>query len=179
MDLRLVGVLLLIPLLDVMLLVILATQLGAVATVALVVLTALIGLLLVRAEGRHTLRKLESKVAAGEIPTDELLDGGLILVAGALLLTPGLVTDLVGLVLVIPPSRYPVRVLLKKYVVTPYLDAKARGMVSGSVYTGGFPGASETGGGRTVEVDEADYRFDDADDRDRDSRDGGTGTPED
>ena len=93
MDLRLVGVLLLIPLLDVMLLVILATQLGAVATVALVVLTALVGLLLVRAEGRHTLRKLESKVGAGEIPTDELLDGGLLLVAGALLLTPGLVTD--------------------------------------------------------------------------------------
>jgi UPF0716 protein FxsA len=174
MDLRLVGVLLLVPLLDVMLLVVLATQFGAVATVALVVLTALVGMLLVRAEGRHTLRKLESKVGAGEIPTDELLDGALLLVAGAMLLTPGLVTDLIGLVLVLPPTRYPVRVLLKRYVVTPYIDAKARGMVTGSVYTGGFPGAGETGGGRTVEVDESDYRFEDSDDRDRDPRDAGT-----
>ena len=179
MDLRLVGVLLLIPLLDVMLLVILATQFGAVATVALVVLTALVGMLLVRAEGRHTLRKLESKVGAGEIPTDELLDGALLLVAGAMLLTPGLVTDLVGLVLVLPPTRYPVRVLLKRYVVTPYIDAKAGGMVTGKVYTGGFPGVGETGGGRTVEVDESDYRFEDADDRDRDPRDTGTRTSED
>ncbi|PSQ10491.1 membrane protein FxsA [Halobacteriales archaeon QS_5_70_15] len=179
MDLRLVGVLLLIPLLDVMLLVILATQFGAVATVALVVLTALVGMLLVRAEGRHTLRKLESRVGTGELPTDELLDGALLLVAGALLLTPGLVTDFVGLVLVLPPTRYPVRVLLKKYVVTPYIDAKAGGMVTGKVHTGGFPGAGETGGGRTVEVDEDDYRFEDAGDRDRDPRDTGTRTSED
>jgi UPF0716 protein FxsA len=80
-------------------------------------------------------------------------------------------------VLVLPPTRYPVRVLLKKYVVTPYIDAKAGGMVTGKVYTGGFPGAGETGGGRTVEVDEDDYRFEDADDRD--PRDTGTRTSED
>lgn len=156
MDLRVVGVLLLVPLLDVMLLVILATGLGPVdlglpLTVAIVVLTALVGMLLVRAEGRHTLGKIQRKLARGELPTDELLDGAFLLIAGALFLTPGIVTDLVALVLVLPPTRYPVRLLTKKYVVTPYAEAKTEGFATGNVYIGGFPrsdaGASNRGRG--------------------------------
>jgi UPF0716 protein FxsA len=179
-DLRVIGVLLLIPLLDVMLLVTLATpigpiDLGAAATVALVVLTALVGLLLVRAEGRHTLRKLQEKVARGEVPTDELLDGAMLLVAAVLLLTPGIVTDLLGILLVLPPTRHPLRVALNKYVVVPYADAKAGGMISGAAYSGGFPGGvggvGGTGGGerREVNLDDEDVNFDDTD-RDRDRR---------
>ncbi len=164
MDLRVIGVLLLIPLLDVMLLVVLATPnlLGPVVTVALVVLTALIGLLLVRAEGRHTMRRMQRKLERGDPPTDELLDGGLLLIAGALMLTPGLVTDLVGLLLVVPVTRYPIRVATKRYVVTPYLDAKTGGFATGGVYTAGFPQGEEP-----VDIDEEYYRFTDADD-DRD-----------
>ncbi|PSQ36494.1 membrane protein FxsA, partial [Halobacteriales archaeon SW_12_69_24] len=124
MDLRVIGVLLLVPLLDVMLLVVLATRIGPVPTVAIVVLTAFIGLLLARAEGRHTMAKIQEKLARGEPPTDELLDGGLLLVAGALMLTPGLVTDLIGLILVLPPTRYPIRLATKKYVLMPYAEAK-------------------------------------------------------
>jgi UPF0716 protein FxsA len=187
MDLRVIGVLLLVPLLDVMLLVILATGLGPIsigpaATVALVVLTALIGLLLVRAEGRHTVERLQRKLAGGEVPTDELLDGAFLLVAGALMLTPGLVTDLLGFVLVLPPTRYPLRVAVKKYVVTPYVDAKTGGLATGNVYIGGFPGDDDAGGegfpggfpgpgdspdgdprGDAVDVSEDDYEFTDPD----------------
>lgn len=152
MDLRVIGVLLLVPLLDVMLLVILATGLGPVtigpvATVALVVLTAFIGLLLVRAEGRHTLARIQRKLGSGEVPTDELLDGALLLVAGAMMLTPGIVTDLIGLVFVLPPTRYPIRVALKKYVVSPYVDAKTGGFATGNVYMGGFPDQEGDGEG--------------------------------
>lgn len=166
MDLRLIGVLLLIPLLDVMVLVLLATSLlSPVLVVALVVLTAFIGLLLVRAEGRRTLARLQRKMARGEAPTDELLDGAMLLVAGAFFLTPGLVTDFLGLVLVLPPTRYPLRVAVKKWVVTPYVDARTEGFATGQVYTGGFPGpeSSTAGGDGTVDVDEDDYRFEDAD----------------
>lgn len=166
MKLRLVGVLLLIPLLDVMVLVLLATTLlSPLLVVALVVLTALVGLLLVRAEGRRTLARLQRKVARGEVPTDELLDGAMLLVAGAFFLTPGIVTDLVGLVLVLPPTRYPFRVAVKKYVVTPYVDARTEGFATGEVYTGGFPGpeSSAASGDSPVDVDEDDYRFEDAD----------------
>ena len=134
-----------IPVLDVVLLVYVATLIGGVATVALVVLTALIGLLLVRAESRYTLGNLQRKLAAGELPTTELMDGGLLLVAGAFLLTPGLVTDLVGLLLVLPPTRFPIRVAITRWVVAPYLEERSGGMFSGNVYTFGFPGESGMG----------------------------------
>lgn len=140
--LRLIGVLLLIPLLDMLLLVGLATSafIGWEVLVLLVVLSALVGMLLVRAEGRHTLRKIQRKTARGELPTDELLDGLLLLVSGVLLLTPGLVTDLLGFLLVLPPTRYPIRAAVKKWVIVPYADAKSSGFVTGNVYVGGFPG---------------------------------------
>ena len=147
--LRLIGLLLLIPLLDAVLLVVFGWYFNWVLVVLLVVLTALVGLLLVRAEGRHTLRKIQRKAASGEAPTNELLDGALLLVAGAFLLTPGLVTDAIGLLLVIPLTRYPIRALLKKFVIVPYADEKTGGFVTGNVYLGGFPdermGGSGTG----------------------------------
>lgn len=134
-----------IPLVDVVLLVYVASVIGGVETVLLVVLTALIGMLLVRAEGRHTLGRLQRKLAAGAAPTGEVLDGALLLVAGAFLLTPGLVTDLIGLLLVLPPTRYPIRVGLTRWVVVPMLEKGSGGFVSGNVYTFEFPGGSGVG----------------------------------
>ena len=143
MVLRVLAALLLIPLADALLLVYVATRIGAVPTVALVVLTALVGLLFVRAEGRHTLRRLQEKAARGEPPTDELLDGGLLIAAGAFLLTPGLVTDAIGFLLVLPPTRYPIRIALKRWVIVPRLDERSDGFVTGRVYTAGFPGGGD------------------------------------
>ncbi|MFB6171605.1 MAG: FxsA family protein [Haloarculaceae archaeon] len=161
MDLRVIGVLLLVPLLDLLLLVVVADFVGLVPTVALVVLTALLGMLFVRAEGRHTIRKIQEKTARGDLPTDELLDGGLLLIAGAFLLTPGIVTDALGFLLAIPVTRYPVRVAVKRYVAVPYIDAKTGGFATGDVWTQGFPEGA-------YDVPEDDYHFDDVDD-DRDS----------
>ncbi|CAI49072.1 FxsA domain protein [Natronomonas pharaonis DSM 2160] len=189
MRLRVIGLLLLVPVVDILLLVVLATRLGPVtigpvATVAVVVLTALLGLLFARAEGRHTLRKIQRKLANGDAPTNELLDGLLLIIAGTLMLTPGVITDFIGLLLVLPPTRYPIRIATKKYVVTPFLDDKTGGFASGNVYVGGFPGGDETAGqgfpggggpgggfpgdasgpdaaGDTVEMGEADYEFTD------------------
>ena len=163
MLLRIIGLLLLIPLFDIVLLVFVATQLGPVPTVVLVVLTALIGLLLVRAEGRHTARKIQTKLQRGQLPANELLDGGLLIAAGALLLTPGLVTDLVGLLLVIPPTRYPVRVATKRFVVRPYINARTGGLYAGTAYTGGFPDPEdqEYDTRDTYDVDRDDYNVED------------------
>ncbi|WP_440988796.1 FxsA family protein [Haloarchaeobius baliensis] len=139
--LRYIGLLLLIPLLDAILLVAIAAWgfLGPIETVALVVLTGLVGMFLVRAEGRRTIRKIQRKLAEGKPPTDELMDGGLLIAAGAFLLTPGFVTDALGVLLTIPITRVPIRVVLKKYVVTPYIDEQVGGMASGNVWTYGFP----------------------------------------
>ncbi|ACV47694.1 MULTISPECIES: FxsA family protein [Halomicrobium] len=146
--LRVIAVLLLIPLLDALLLVVAATQfdtLSAAVVVLLVVVTALVGMLLVRAEGRHTLRRIQEKLATGEVPTDELVDGGFLVAAGAFFLTPGFVTDLLGLLLALPITRAPIRMAAKRWIITPYLDAKAQGFVSGNVYVGGFPGQGDAG----------------------------------
>ena len=142
--LRIIGLLLLIPLFDAVLLVAVAGWIGAPLTVALVVLTALIGMLLVRAEGRHTARKVRERVERGQLPGDELLDGALLIAAGAFLLTPGLVTDAVGLLLVVPVTRWPIRTALKRWLVVPYIDRKTGGIASGNVYVGGFPNGADT-----------------------------------
>ncbi|PSP89515.1 membrane protein FxsA [Halobacteriales archaeon QS_4_69_34] len=162
MWLRIVGALLLIPLLDAVVLVVVASQVegfGAVGIVALVVLTALVGLGLVRAEGRHTVRKLRRRVERGELPTEELLDGGLLIAAGAFLLTPGFVTDAAGFLLVAPPTRWPIRAAVERFVVAPSLDRKTGGIATGSAYLGGFP---DPGDGREVDADgyEVDARGD-------------------
>ncbi|MDH5019313.1 FxsA family protein [Halobacterium rubrum] len=131
--------LLLVPLTDAIFLVFVAGELGWQVTVALVVLTALLGTLFVRAEGRATLAKLQQSLARGQPPTDELVDGGLLIAAGAFLLTPGLVTDALGFLLVFPVTRAGFRWAVKRYV-TPKVDAKTGGFATGNVYTFGFPG---------------------------------------
>ena len=149
--LRLIAALLLIPLLDVLLLALVAFPLlGWKVTVLVVVLTALLGMLLVRFEGRRTLKKIQRSLVKGEPPTDELVDGALLIAAGAFFLTPGLVTDAVALILTLPPTRLPVRWALKKWVLVPMADEKTGGFATGNVYIGGFPpddGPGPTGQG--------------------------------
>lgn len=156
---RVLIVLLVIPLVDALFLVYVASLIGAVPTVALVVLTALIGLLLVRAEGRHTLRRLQEQLATGEVPTDSILDGGLLIAAGAFLLTPGLVTDAIGFLLVLPPSRFVIRTIVKRWVVVPVLDRKTDGLVTGNIYTVGF-GEADTSPGDAVDLGTDAYHID-------------------
>ncbi|MFB6139416.1 MAG: FxsA family protein [Halosimplex sp.] len=174
--LRYLALLLLVPLLDSLFLVFVATQIGAPLTILVVVLTALLGLLLVRAESRHTVRKIQRKLAAGELPTDELLDGAFLLVAGALTLTPGLVTDALGILLVVPFTRAPIRWVVREKVIVPYLDRKSGGFGTGNVYIGGFPfdqsgqgpgGTGPTGtSGDTYDLDDDAYDVDFDDDGD-------------
>ena len=142
----LLALLLVVPLADALFLVFVATRLGWTLTVALVVLTAILGMLLLRAEGRATLARVQRKLARGEPPTDELLDGGLLIASGAFLLTPGLVTDALGFLLALPITRVPIRLGVKRYVVVPYVDSQTDGFASGSVYIGGFPGGDGESG---------------------------------
>ncbi len=148
---------LIVPLVDAALLVWVGTSIGWVPTVLLVVLTALLGTIFVRAEGRRTLRQLQQSLAAGRPPADELLDGGLLIAAGALLLTPGLLTDALGFLLVLPVTRVPIRSILKERVLVPRLDETTGGFVTGRIYTTGFPtdraGESD---GTTIDIDSPD-----------------------
>ena len=97
--------LLVVPLAEIYVLIEVGSEVGAVAAVALVVLTAVVGAALMRAQGLATLLRARAAMARGETPALEMLEGAVILVAGALLLTPGFLTDAVGFACLVPSVR--------------------------------------------------------------------------
>ena len=107
--LRLVLLFTIVPLVELYLLVKMGTVVGVAPTVALVIFTGIIGAWLARVQGLGVVQRLGTDMAEGRLPTDALIDGLLILVAGAVLLTPGLLTDAVGFVLLVPRGRAVVR----------------------------------------------------------------------
>ncbi len=98
-------VFLLVPLVEIYLLVQVGGLIGAGWTVFLVVFTAILGAWLVRIQGIATLGRVQATLQRGELPAIEMLEGLLILVAGALLLTPGFFTDGVGFIFLVPGLR--------------------------------------------------------------------------
>lgn len=109
MLIRLVLLFTVVPLVELTILVQLGRWMGLGATVALVLATGIAGAWLARWQGVAVLRRIQGDLAEGRMPAGALLDGALILAAGAVLLTPGLLTDLVGLALLVPPLRALVR----------------------------------------------------------------------
>lgn len=94
-----------IPLVEIYFLIQIGEVIGAWPTILLVVLTAVIGLGLLRWQGFSTLMRFQNEVASGQVPAMPMFEGLLLVVAGALLLTPGFVTDTFGFLLLIPPLR--------------------------------------------------------------------------
>ncbi len=102
---RLLLLFTLVPALELALLIVIGQRLGVLPTIALILITGLIGAWLARREGSRTWREFRAALATGRVPGDELQQGLAILIGGALLLTPGVFTDLFGLLLLLPPSR--------------------------------------------------------------------------
>ncbi len=96
---------LLVPLIEIYFLIAVGGVVGAGPTILLVVFTAMLGAFLVRAQGFSTLARARTHLARVQLPAMEALEGLLLFVAGALLLTPGFFTDAVGFVFLIPPLR--------------------------------------------------------------------------
>lgn len=98
-------VVLIVPFAEIYLLLGVGSIVGAFPTIVLVVFTAVLGAWLLRQQGFSTFRRFQESLARGEIPAYEMIEGPLILVGGALLLTPGFITDIVGLACLIPSTR--------------------------------------------------------------------------
>ena len=96
---------LLVPLVEIYFLIKVGSVIGAIPTVALVVFTALLGAMLLRFQGWATLTRSRQVLEQGQLPALEMLEGVLLVFAGALLLTPGFVTDAIGFVFLVPPLR--------------------------------------------------------------------------
>ncbi|HCL68785.1 MAG TPA: exlusion protein FxsA [Gammaproteobacteria bacterium] len=98
-------VFMLVPIVEMWILIEVGGWIGALPTIGLVVVTATLGLSLLKRQGLSTLLSARQKMNEGSIPATELVSGVMLAVGGALLLTPGFVTDMVGLVLLIPQTR--------------------------------------------------------------------------
>lgn len=94
-----------IPILEIFFLIKVGEVIGAWKTIFLVVLTAVIGAALLRQQGLSTLARLQGNLSQGKIPAQEMVEGVLLAVGGALLMTPGFVTDTIGFLCLIPPTR--------------------------------------------------------------------------
>jgi UPF0716 protein FxsA len=95
----------LVPLVELFLLIEIGRRIGAMPTIALVLLTGALGALLAKREGARTLGRFRSDLASGRMPEDPLMNGVAILIGGAVLITPGILTDILGFALLVPTTR--------------------------------------------------------------------------
>ncbi len=144
-----------IPVIELLLLIELGERLGLVPTLTLVLATGLVGGVLARWQGTEALRDVQRAMATGRAPTREMGAGALFLVGAALLLTPGVLTDVAGFALMVPAVRRGVaEVLIQR--------ARESDRVHVHVHTGGVPGGGtpfqRQDDGDVVDLDESEVR---------------------
>ncbi|GAK54769.1 FxsA cytoplasmic membrane protein [Candidatus Vecturithrix granuli] len=103
-----------IPALEIYILITVGSMIGAFNTLILIILTGVTGAYLAKLEGMHTVLKIQANLQQGIMPAEELIDALIILAAGLMLLTPGFLTDITGLLLLIPQVRFYVKRWLRK-----------------------------------------------------------------
>jgi UPF0716 protein FxsA len=132
-----------IPILEMVVLIQVGQQIGALWTIVLVLLTAFIGINLLRYQGLSTLSRATWRMQSGQIPAQEMLEGILLAVGGALLLTPGFVTDTVGFLLLVPFTRQ---------FFASRLMGRFKSFASANVTGGGFGAGGFSKGGFNTDI---------------------------
>lgn len=110
----LVVLFIVVPIAELAIIIQVGQEIGVLATVAVLVLDSILGSLLMRSQGRAAWRRFTEATSAGRPPAGEVIDGALVLLGGAFLLTPGFISDLFGLALLLPPSRAVIRGFLAR-----------------------------------------------------------------
>ena len=122
------------PVVEMWLLITVGTEIGAMATIGLVLLTAVVGAKLLREQGFATLWRGQRKLEEGKLPAQEIVEGIILAVSGALLLTPGFITDVIGFAGLIPP----IRALFVSRLISKMVVAPMGGQASGFYYQQGM-----------------------------------------
>jgi UPF0716 protein FxsA len=112
--LALLALFIVVPLAELYVILKVGDAIGALWTILLLAADSVLGSLLLRAQGRSVWGRFNETMAAGRVPHRELIDGVLIIFGGAFLITPGFLTDIVGLLLLLPPTRSVVRRMLAR-----------------------------------------------------------------
>ncbi len=188
MALILLAVFIGLPLLEVAVFIQVGGVIGVWPTIAATIATALAGSLLLRAQGLAVLMRARTQMDQGQLPAREMFEGVCLVLAGALLLVPGFVTDVIGLLLFVPPLREMLRLMIARHIAAKAARGEARVFVDGvemrgdrpSGGPGGGPGGGprRTPGGKKGPVIDGEYedlspgdgRADDGGDDDEDSK---------
>jgi UPF0716 protein FxsA len=134
-----------VPLAELYVIIQVGEAIGVLPTIALLLADSILGSMLMRAQGRLAWRRFTEAVQAGRPPARETLDGALVLLGGAFLLTPGFLSDILGVVLLLPPTRALVRRLLARRLLGRMTASMTRGPRGGF----GRPGAYDVEGTAT------------------------------
>jgi UPF0716 protein FxsA len=110
--LALIALFILVPLAELYVILKVGEAIGAIWTILLLAADSVLGSILLRAQGRSVWRRFNAALAEGKMPHREVIDGVLVVFGGAFLITPGFITDVVGLLLLVPPTRAVIRRLL-------------------------------------------------------------------
>jgi UPF0716 protein FxsA len=110
----LVAIFIVVPLAELYVILEVAGAIGLLWTIALLFADSVIGSLLLRAQGRAVWRRFNAVLSEGRMPHRELIDGVLVVFGGAFLITPGFITDVIGILLLLPPTRSVVRRVLAR-----------------------------------------------------------------
>ena len=121
----------LMPIIEIAVLLRVGAAIGWVSALAVVILTAIIGTLMLRQQGLTTLSRAQQRLAGGEMPAEQLLEGLFLMFGGALLLTPGFVTDAVGFLCLLPVSRQAMVRYLKSRSLVSLAGVTSRGRPMG------------------------------------------------
>lgn len=113
---KLLLVFILIPFIELAILIKIGTLIGFWPTILIVAITGVVGAFLARNQGFSILARIKSELNSGIMPAESLIDGFLVLIGGVVLLTPGLLTDLCGLLMLIPFSRDKAKLYLRKKI---------------------------------------------------------------
>ncbi|MGE0788312.1 MAG: FxsA family protein [Sandaracinaceae bacterium] len=149
----------LVPLAETFLLYVIGQQLGFWPTVAIILVTGVVGAGLAKREGLRVLEEWKRSLAKGQMPEEGIVGGLLVLVGGVLLLTPGVLTDVVGVTLLIPPSRRFIAKHVRKYVEKRFAEGATRVQYRVDLGGGGFRETYSTsssrvrGSGRDAVID--------------------------
>ena len=137
-----------VPAVELALLIEVGARIGTGATIGLIVVTGIVGASLARREGLRVLSRVQSDLDSGVVPGDAVVDALMILVAGALLVTPGILTDAFGFLCLVPAFRDGVKGWLRRR----FASAVANGQVRVSVHGAGFRDFSEPPPGPPIDV---------------------------
>lgn len=159
-----------LPLLEVAVFIQVGGAIGMWPTIAATVATALAGSLLLRAQGLATLMRARAQMDQGQLPAREMFEGVCLVLAGALLLVPGFVTDVIGLLLFVPPLRELLRLMIARHIAAKAARGEARVFVDGVEVRPDGPRRGQ-GRGTVIDGDYADVSRPDDDDEDRNGPD--------